>query len=122
MATIIFRIRPSEAVRRQGTSFDPEHAAERRSALMALFDELGIRQIKACKSLDDRTVRILEGAPEQAMMLQQVLSATGAYDSLEAEILEDIDDVLARSGQVQRLAKSFRPPNQDEIDRMLFDE
>jgi len=122
MATIIFRIRPSEAVRRQGTSFDPEHAAERRSALMALFDELGIRQIKACKSLDDRTVRILEGAPEQAMMLQQVLSATGAYDSLEAEILEDIDDVLARSDQVQRLAKSFRPPNQDEIDRLLLEE
>ena len=122
MATIIFRIRPSEAVRRQGTSFDPEHAAERRSALMALFDELGIRQIKACKSLDDRTVRILEGAPEQAMMLQQVLSATGAYDSLEAEILEDIDNVLARSDQVQRLAKSFRPPNQDEIGRLLLEE
>ena len=122
MATIIFRIRPSESVRRQGTSFDPEHAAERRSALIALFDELGIRQIKACKSLDDRTVRILEGAPEQAMMLQQVLSATGAYDSLEAEILEDVDDVLARSDQVQRLAKSFRPPNQDEIDRLLLEE
>ena len=122
MATIIFRIRPSEAVRRQGTSFDPEHAAERRSALIGLFDELGIRQIKACKSLDDRTVRILEGAPEQAMMLQQVLSATGAYDSLEAEILEGVDDVLARSDQVQRLAKSFRPPNQDEIDRLLLEE
>ena len=88
----------------------------------ALFDELGIRQIKSRRSLDDRIVRILEGAPEQAMMLQQVLSSTGAYDSLEAEILEDVDDVLARSDQVQRLAKSFRPPNQDEIDRMLLEE
>ena len=122
MAVIIFRVRQAETVRRSGGSFDPDMAAERQKAMHALFDELGIRQIKSCRSLDDRIVRILEGAPEQAMMLQQVLSSTGAYDSLEAEILEDVDDVLARSDQVQRLARSFRPPNQDEIDRILLDE
>ena len=122
MAVIIFRVRQAETVRRSGASFDPDMAAERQKAMHDLFDELGIRQIKSCRSLDDRVVRILEGAPEQAMMLQQVLSSTGAYGSLEAEILEDVDDVLARSDQVQRLAKSFRPPNQDEIDRMLLEE
>ena len=56
------------------------------------------------------------------MMLQQVLSASGAFDSLEFEILEDMEDVLSRSAKVQRLASSFRAPNEDEIDRMLLDE
>ena len=122
MAVTISRVRQAETVRRSGASFDPDIAAERQKAMHDLFDELGIRQIKFCRSLDYRVVRIQEGAPGQAMMPQQVLSSTGAYDSLEAEILEDVDDVLARSDQVQRLAKSFRPPNQDEIDRMLLEE
>ena len=119
MAIIICRARPTETVRRKGASFDPTLAAERREAMQMLYKELGIQQLRICKSLDDRTVRIFEGAPEQAMMLQQVLSASGAFDSLEFEILEDI---LSRSAKVQRLASSFRPPNEDEIDRMLLDE
>ena len=67
MAVIIFRVRQAETVRRSGASFDPDMAAERQKAMHDLFDELGIRQIKSCRSLDDRVVRILEGAPEQAM-------------------------------------------------------
>ena len=122
MVVIIFRVRQIETVRRLGASFDPDMAVERQKAMHDLFDELGIRQIRSCRSLGDRVLRILEGAPEQAMMLQQVVSSTGAYDSLEAEILEDVDDVLARSDQAQRIAKSLRPPNQDEIDRMTLEE
>ena len=122
MAIIICRARPTETVRRKGASFDPTLAAERREAMQMLYKELGIQQLRICKSLDDRTVRIFEGAPDQAMMLQQVLSASGAFDSLEFEILEDMEDVLSRSAKVQRLASSFRPPNEDEIDRMLLDE
>ena len=105
----------------RGVSFDPSQAAERKEVMQALYKELGIHQLPVCKSLDDRIVRIFEGSPEQAMMLQQILSASGAFDSLELEILEDMEDVLSRSAKVQRLASSFRAPNEDEIDRMLLD-
>ena len=54
MAVIIFRVRQAETVRRSGASFDPDMAAERQKAMHDLFDELGIRQIKSCRSLDDR--------------------------------------------------------------------
>ena len=121
MAIIICRARPNETVRRKGVSFDPSQAAERKEVMQALYKELGIHQLRVCKSLDDRIVRIFEGSPEQAMMLQQILSASGAFDSLELEILEDMEDVLSRSAKVQRLAASFRAPNEDEIDRMLLD-
>ena len=87
MAVIIFRARQAETVRRSGARFDPDMAAKRQKPMHDLFYELGTRQIKSCRSLENRVVRILEGAPEQAMILQQVPSSTGAYDSLEAEIL-----------------------------------
>ena len=70
MAIIICRARPNETLRRQGLSFDPSQAAERKEVMQALYNELGIHQLRVCKSLDDRIVRIVEGSPEQAMMLQ----------------------------------------------------
>ena len=54
--------------------------------------------------------------------MEQVLSATGAYEEVEAEILEVVEDVKSRSDRVRKLAGSFRNPNRDEIDRMLLDE
>ena len=55
-------------------------------------------------------------------MMEQVLSATGAYEEVEAEILEVVEDVKSRSDRVRKLAGSFQNPNRDEIDRMLLDE
>lgn len=55
-------------------------------------------------------------------MVFNVLLASEAYESIKAEILEDIDDFLAQAPLVRKLARSFKAPNEDEIDHMLLDE
>ena len=55
-------------------------------------------------------------------MLEQILSASGAYEDISIEIMEEMDLVLSRAAQVRKLAGTFVPPNRDEIDRMLLDE
>ena len=65
---------------------------------------------------------ILDGTAEKTLMLQQVMDQSGAYDHIEAEVIETIDSMLERSEEVQRLVAEFQPPDQDEIARMLLDE
>ena len=81
-----------------------------------------MNRVRTARSLNGRLVHILEGPPEGAIMMEQVLSATGAYEEVEAEILEVVEDVKSRSDRVRKLAGSFQNPNRDEIDRMLLDE
>ena len=63
---------------------------------------------------------ILDGTAEKTLMLQQVLDQSGAYEHIEAEVIETFDAMLERSDEVQRLVAEFQPPDQDEIDRMLL--
>ena len=122
MAVIIFRTKINESVRRKGNSFNPEVALQQRAELKDLFKRVGVNYWKSARSLDARMVHILEGTHEQATMLEQILSASGAYEDISIEIMEEMDLVLSRAAQVRKLAGTFVPPNRDEIDRMLLDE
>ena len=52
--------------------------------------------------------------------MQQIMDRTGAYASLEAEILETIEELSEPNELARKIARKFIPPDQDEIDRMLL--
>ena len=122
MALIIFRTKAGETLRQKGGTFTPEEGQRQRAAWKKLFEEVGLTRLRSARSLDGRLVHVLEGPAEGAMMMEQVLSASGAYEEVEAEVLELGEDVMARADKVRKLATSFRNPNEDEIDRMLLEE
>ena len=122
MALIIFRTKAGEILRQKGGTFNLEEGERQGAAWRKLFQEVGLNRVRTARSLNGRLVHILEGPPEGAIMMEQVLSATGAYEEVEAEILEVVEDVKSRSDRVRKLAGSFRNPNRDEIDRLLLDE
>ena len=122
MALIIFRLKAGETLRRKGGTYTPEEFNRQRQAMLQLIKDIGLERVRGARSLNGRMVLVLEGPAEGAMMMEQVLSASGAYEEVEAEVLELADDVIARRDKVRKLAASFRDPNEDEIDRMLLDE
>tara|TARA_B100000989_G_scaffold208689_1_gene158278 strand:+ start:327 stop:701 length:375 start_codon:yes stop_codon:yes gene_type:complete len=123
VAIVILRFKPAEAVRRKGLHFaDIKYARERLATFTKLVESVGLSVWQIGRTLDDRNVVIMEGSADEVMMLQQVMSATGAFDSIEAEIIEHFDAILTRAERVRKIAADYRPPNEDEIDRMLLDE
>ena len=123
MAIVILRFKPAEAVRRKGLHFAViKYARERLATFTKLVESVGLSVWQIGRTLDDRNVVIMEGSADEVMMLQQVMSATGAFDSIEAEIIEHFDAILTRAERVRKIAADYRPPNEDEIDRMLLDE
>ena len=77
--------------------------------------------IEICRSTSGEAVNILRGPAEKVVLMQQIMDRTGAYASLEAEILETIDELSEHEELARKIAPKFIPPNQDEIDRMLLD-
>ena len=123
MAIIFLRTRASEHVQRKGVLFDPELCSKVRDVVFKLFENVGVRRWNSGLSSDACLVHILEGTRADATMIAQVLSASVACSSVSFEILEDVQTVVSRAAQVQKLAALFNPPqNQDEIDRMLPEE
>ena len=70
----------------------------------------------------DGGVYILTGSSESAMMLRQILDSTGAYEGVEVELITEFQAMMENAPTVKNIAEAFRPPDQDEIDRMLLDE
>ena len=66
-------------------------------------------------------VNILRGPAEKVVLMQQIMDRTGAYASLEAEILETIDGLSKYEELARKIAPKFIPPDQGEIDRTLLD-
>ena len=122
MAIVILRFRASEKARRKGYTFNKEAMGERRENIDKLLDQLGLVRLRSGRSLNGHIVMILDGTAEKTLMLQQVMDQSGAYDHIEAEVIETIDSMLERSEDVQRLVAEFQPPDQDEIDRILLEE
>ena len=56
------------------------------------------------------------------MMLRQILDSTGAYEGVEVELITEFQAMMENAPTVKNIAEAFRPPDQDEIDRMLLDE
>ena len=122
MAIVILRLRTNEKARRKGYTFNKEAMGERRENMTKLLDKLGLVRLRIGRSLSGHVVMILDGTAQKTLMLQQVLDQSGAYEQIEAEVIETIDAMLERSEEVQRLVAEFQPPDQDEIDRMLLEE
>ena len=122
MAIVILRFRLNEKARRKGYTFNREAMSQRQENMRKLLNQLGLVTLRVGRSLSGHVVMILDGTAEKTLMLQQVLDQSGAYEHIEAEVIETFDAMLERSDEVQRLAAEFQPPDQDEIDRMLLDE
>ncbi|MEC7513781.1 MAG: hypothetical protein VX784_01305 [Pseudomonadota bacterium] len=67
-------------------------------------------------------VAMLSGSPHQVPVVYQVLTWSGAFEYVKAEILIPPEEFNANRAMAETLAAHFRAPNQDEIDRMLLEE
>ena len=67
-------------------------------------------------------VAMLTGSPHQVPVVYQVLTWSGAFEYVKAEILIPPEEFNANRPMAETLAAHFRAPNQDEIDRMLLEE
>ena len=123
MAIIIAKFSPNAAARRRGLSFRAEEMEDVQARMGKLLADLSLELILRGKALKDgRAVYILTGSSESAMMLRQILDSSGAYEGVEIELITEFQAMMENALTVKNLAETFRPPDQDEIDRMLLDE
>ena len=123
MAIIIVKFSPNAAARRRGLSFRAEELEDVQARMGKLLSDLALELKLRGKALTDgRAVYILTGSSENAMMLRQILDSTGAYEGVEVELITEFQSMMENASTVKNIAEAFRPPDQDEIDRMLLDE
>ena len=123
MAIIIVKFSPNAAARRRGLSFRAEELEDVQARMGKLLSDLALELKLRGKALTDgRAVYILTGSSESAMMLRQILDSTGAYEGVEIELITESQAMMENALTVKNIAETFRPPDQDEIDRMLLDE
>ena len=123
MAIIIVKFSPNAAARRRGLSFRAEELEDVQARMGKLLSDLALDLKLRGKALTDgRAVYILTGSSENAMMLRQILDSTGAYEGVEVELITEFQAMMENAPTVKNIAEAFRPPDQDEIDRMLLDE
>ena len=65
---------------------------------------------------------MIEGSLEQITRIKAVLRRSEAYSSLNVDILHSATEIADDRANVLDLESVWRPPDQDEIDRMLLDE
>ena len=123
MAIIIAKFSPNAAARRRGLSFRAEEMEDVQARMGKLLADLSLELILRGKALKDgRAVYILTGSSESAMMLRQILDSSGAYEGVEIELITEFQAMMENALTVKNIAETFRPPDQDEIDRMLLEE
>ena len=67
-------------------------------------------------------VMIIDGTLEQVTRVKNVLRRSGAYSSIEVDILHSVEELTEDRAAVIEISDSWHPPDQDAIDRMLLDE
>ena len=67
-------------------------------------------------------VAMLTGSPHQVPVVYQLLTWSGAFEYVKAEISIPPEEFNANRAMAETLAAHFQAPNQDEIDRMLLEE
>ena len=65
---------------------------------------------------------MVEGSLEQIGRIKAVLQRSGAFSSTEVDILYSFRELAEDRPAVMDLETVWKPPDQDEIDRMLLDE
>ena len=65
---------------------------------------------------------MVEGSLEQIARIKAVLRRSGAFSSIEVDILFSLQELAEDRPAVMDLETVWQPPDQDEIDRMLLDE
>ena len=123
MAIIIVKFSPNAAARRRGLSFRAEELEDVQARMRKLLSDLALELKLRGKALTDGlAVYILTGSSESAMMLRQILDSTGAYEGVEVELITEFQAMMENAPTVKNIAEAFRPPDQDEIDRILLEE
>ena len=89
----------------------------------ALCSRAGCRLVDAYVSIiTNEAVMMIEGSLEQIARIKTVLRRSGAYSSIEVDILYSLKEMAEDRPAVMDLETAWKPPDQDEIDRMLLDE
>ena len=65
---------------------------------------------------------MIEGSLEQIARVKTVSRRSRAYSSIEDDILHSVSELAQDRAAVRDLEAIWRPPDQDEIDRMLLEE
>ena len=122
MAVFLIRVRYSETSRKTMAQ-NPKTPLERKATMQRLCDDLGCKLLGVYLSLvTGEGVTCVEGPTETATIIQQVMLSTGAYDTIEKDVLVTVEELTDNRSRVEKLAASFRPPDRDEIDNLLLDE
>ena len=89
----------------------------------ALCNRSGCRLVDAYVSLiTNEAVLMVEGSLEQIARIKAVLRRSGAFSSIEVDILYSLKEMAEDRPAVMDLETVWKPPDQDEIDRMLLEE
>ena len=65
---------------------------------------------------------MVDGSLEKIARIKAVLRRSGAFSSIEVDILFSLKELAEDRPAVMDLETVWKPPDQDEIDRMLLDE
>ena len=122
MAVFLIRVRYSETSIKTMAQ-NPKTPLERKATMQRLCDDLDCKLLGVYLSLvTGEGVTCVEGPTETATIIQQVMLSTGAYDTIETDVLVTVEELTENRPRVEKLAASFRPPDRDEIDNLLLDE
>ena len=89
----------------------------------ALCKRAGCRLMDAYLSrINNEPVTRVERSLEQIARLKAVLRRSGAFSSINFDILYSLKELADDRPAVMDLETVWKPPDQDEIDRMLLDE
>ena len=72
--------------------------------------------------ITNETAMMIEGSLEQIARIKTVLRRSGAHSTIEVDILYSLKEMAEDRPAVMDLETAWKPPDQDEIDRMLLDE
>ena len=96
---------------------------DREEASRKALSEIGM-ELKAAyfTTASGSAVLIVEGDPEKLTVLEVWAMSTGAFQSVEAEVLIPLNSISEAAKTVGEVYGKYDAPNQDEIDRMLLEE
>tara|TARA_B100001027_G_C16025937_1_gene223289 strand:- start:69 stop:434 length:366 start_codon:yes stop_codon:yes gene_type:complete len=121
VALILFRLQFTEKTKR--VLADPKARVGRLEMIQGMVGELGFEFVELCRSLSTgEIIWLLRGSADNVILVQELLERTGAYERTSAEILETVDTIRNAQRRIEGISENFRPPDQDEIDRMLLEE
>ena len=121
MATILIRARFREESMRNMK--DANWALEREENNRRLCEAIGCRFISFFLSLGTgEGVVMIEGAAEAAALALTIYHRSGAFSTVEVDILHSARELKTIFEKADDFEKLYVPANRDEIDRMLLDE